>query len=123
MSNKFRSAFAFLRVLSALSLSSTGALLAMFSVGGGPALFGPPQNARQAQAQDSRPRYMPVHGEKGEELSRLEEEWNNRLTYPTGRFNPAWLRQAAAQDAGISRHIPLGAGTTPLNLKGNKGAS
>lgn len=57
-----------------------------------------------------RPRYMPVAGERGEaeELNRLEEEWNNRLTYPTGIFNPAWVRQAAAQDSLVQRAIPAG---------------
>ena len=47
-------------------------------------------------------RYMPVPGEEEEEseaLDRLESEWHNRLTYPTGIFNPAWIRQALAQDA------------------------
>ena len=121
MSNKVQSAFAFLRVLFALSLVLTGCLLAMFSVGGGPSLFGPAQTARPDRDRDSRPKYMPTRGEKGEDLSRMEEEWNNRLTYPTGHFNPAWLRQAAAQDAKISRNIPLGAGATALfkDIRGN----
>src|SRR6202011_5219903 len=54
---------------------------------------------------------MPVPGGKrGEasDLSRMEEEWNNRLTYPTGLFNPAWLRAAAAQDSLLQRAIPAG---------------
>ena len=68
------------------------------------------------------PRYMPVRGEKGEDLSRMEQEWNDRLTYPTGRFNPAWLRQAAAQDAKIRRNIPLGAAAT-RSLKNLNGAN
>src|SRR5206468_4434578 len=36
------------------------------------------------------------------------------LTYPTGIFNPAWLRLAAAKDALIPHAIPAG---LPLNLK------
>jgi hypothetical protein len=55
-----------------------------------------------------RARYMPVRGEGGEDLNRMEEEWNNRLTYPTGVFNPAWVRQAATQDSLIRRAIPAG---------------
>ena len=55
---------------------------------------------------------MPVAGEKGEDLERLEQEWNNRLTYPTGVFDPLWLRLAAAQDSLISTAIPSG---LPLN--------
>ena len=52
--------------------------------------------------------YMPVPGGKADDLDRMEQEWNNRLTYPTGLFNPQWLRLAAAQDALISRAVPLG---------------
>src|SRR5258708_36320920 len=39
-------------------------------------------------------RYMPVPGSelKGEaaRLGELEQYWQDRLTYPTGRFDPAW---------------------------------
>jgi hypothetical protein len=45
----------------------------------------------------------------------MEVEWNNRLTYPTGLFNPLWLRLAAAQDALIPRGIPLGVPAKNLN--------
>src|SRR3954470_5451675 len=31
-------------------------------------------------------------------LAQMEEFWSNRLSAPTGRFDPAWLLQAAAQD-------------------------
>ena len=54
------------------------------------------------------PRYMPVPGEKADDLARIEMAWNDRLTYPTGRFDPEWVRQAAAQDALIARELPLG---------------
>src|SRR4051812_44016387 len=44
---------------------------------------------------------MPIPQEPGENeassLGRLEQFWNDRLTYPTGHFNPAWLRSAADQ--------------------------
>src|SRR5207253_7605609 len=57
-------------------------------------------------------RYMPVPGGnlRGEAagLAELELYWQNRLTYPTGRFDPAWVRVAAAQDARIARGIPAG---------------
>ena len=43
-----------------------------------------------------------------EDLFQQESYWLNRVTYPTGRFNPAWVRQAAAQDADIQRGIPDG---------------
>ena len=55
---------------------------------------------------------MPVPGGEADDLDRMEVEWHNRLTYPTGLFNPIWVRLAAAQDALVSRGIPLG---IPLN--------
>ena len=63
-------------------------------------------------------RFLPIpNGEAGEEaqaLARLEQQWNDRLTYPTGKFNPGWLRAAAAQDARIQRVNP-GKGKGPKN--------
>ncbi len=56
-------------------------------------------------------RYMPVPDGDGDDLDRLEEDWNNRLTYPTGIFNPGWVRAAAAQDAAIARNVPAGVQT------------
>src|SRR5947208_10374719 len=57
-------------------------------------------------------RYMPVpdgnlQGEAAR-LAELELYWQNRLTYPTGRFDPTWVRVAAAQDARIARGVPAG---------------
>jgi hypothetical protein len=57
-------------------------------------------------------RYLPVPGGnlQGEAagLAELEHYWHDRLTYPTGRFDPAWVRVAAAQDARIARGVPAG---------------
>src|SRR5215472_8930804 len=57
-------------------------------------------------------RYMPVPGGdlKGEaaRLAELEHYWQDRLTYPTGRFDPAWVRAAAAQHARMASGIPAG---------------
>ncbi|HEX4485101.1 MAG TPA: hypothetical protein VH088_02475, partial [Terriglobales bacterium] len=44
----------------------------------------------------------------GEKLIDEETFWNHRLTYPTGKFNPEWLRRAARQDALIKRGVPAG---------------
>ncbi|MEY2545479.1 MAG: hypothetical protein QOG48_596 [Verrucomicrobiota bacterium] len=52
---------------------------------------------------------MPTLGEKGEDLDRLEQQWNDRVTYPTGRFDPEWVRAAAAQDRHVARQSPNGA--------------
>jgi hypothetical protein len=38
-------------------------------------------------------KFMPVP-EGTERLNTLESYWNTRITYPTGHFNPAWLRGA-----------------------------
>ncbi|HMI99590.1 MAG TPA: hypothetical protein VK488_07150, partial [Gaiellaceae bacterium] len=55
--------------------------------------------------------YVPVPGsEKGEQFAAMDSYWNDRLTYPTGRFNPAWLRHAARQDARIPSRVPSRAG-------------
>ena len=54
------------------------------------------------------PAYMPIPGGKADDLDDMELYWNDRLTYPTGRFDPAWLRQAAAQDTSVPRGIPGG---------------
>src|SRR6266498_5461693 len=61
----------------------------------------------------SRPaRYMPAPGNGPEteaaDLGRLERFWNDRLTYPTGRFDPRWLRAAAAQHARLPMGVPAG---------------
>jgi hypothetical protein len=65
-------------------------------------------------------RSMPVPGGEPNDLDRLEAEWNNRLTYPTGLFDPAWVRAAAATDARIARGIPFGVRT---NLQSPSGAT
>src|SRR5579864_8028549 len=117
------SGFLQVRVLAALFLCAIGICLARFS-------FSPPQFAKATRAHGDfdRPRYMPVQGERGEELNRIEEEWYNRVTYPTGVFDPAWVRHAAVQDSVIQRAIPAGipfkgpvgidkaAGVSPLAL-------
>ena len=56
--------------------------------------------------------YMPAPGNRPEteaaDLGRLERFWNDRLTYPTGRFDPGWLRAAAAQHARLPMGVPAG---------------
>ena len=39
---------------------------------------------------------------------RLEQYWHDRLTFPTGRFDPAWVRAAAAQHARMATGVPAG---------------
>jgi hypothetical protein len=55
---------------------------------------------------------MPTLGESAtdepRDLNRLEQFWNDRLTYPTGVFNPEWVRAAAAQHQSIPTGLPAG---------------
>ena len=54
-------------------------------------------------------RYMALPGgDVGEELGRMDTYWNDRVTYPTGNYNPAWLRHAAEQADKIPSGIPAG---------------
>ena len=57
-------------------------------------------------------RYMPVPGTSLESeaarLAQLEQYWQDRLTFPTGRFDPAWVRAAAAEHARMTSGVPAG---------------
>jgi len=46
--------------------------------------------------------------EEYEMLLQQESLWHDRLTYPTGHFDPKWVREAAEQDAQIPRGVPAG---------------
>jgi len=110
-----RAGFFYLRSLAALVLLGCAVCLAKFSMA-------PPQSTGSYGGRgdgDRRERYMPVPGgERGEanDLNRLEEEWNNRLTYPTGAFDPAWVRAAAHVDSLIASAIPSGISLRSLDL-------
>src|SRR4029077_17385925 len=99
--------FVNLRMLLGLVLCSSGLALAIFAGKG------------VATTRISQPeRYMPVPGadsrDEATRLAQLEQYWRDRLTYPTGRFNPAWVRAAAAQHARMQRGLPAG-----FHLQGN----
>jgi hypothetical protein len=44
----------------------------------------------------------------GEHLLELEGYWHDRLTFPTGKFSPGWVRKAANDDRKIARGTPQG---------------
>src|SRR5262245_16420438 len=72
-----------------------------------------------ATASPSAAAYMPVPGSgEGEHFGAMDTYWNDRLTYPTGHFNPAWLRAAKKQDARISSRRPRIAGEAPAMWTG-----
>src|SRR6266516_2729591 len=56
--------------------------------------------------------YRAVPGSSSESeaagLEQLEQYWHDRLTFPTGRFDPAWVRAAAAQHAQMTSGVPAG---------------
>src|SRR5258705_8781712 len=96
-----QSGFMNLRRLLALTLGLSGVTLAI--------LAGKDGALRRPSGPE---RYMPVPGSdtRGEAsgLAELEQYWHNRLTFPTGRFDPAWLRAAAAQHARMATGVPAG---------------
>ena len=98
-----------LRALIGFTLCFAGVALALF------AHFSPiPDHLGLSGAvKASRPLpYIPAPGGRPEaeaaDLARLERFWNDRLTYPTGRFDPGWLRAAAVQHARLPMGVPAG---------------
>jgi len=69
------------RIFLAFLLCSAGAMLAMFTFAPPPAT---PDAAVGVDNGIRLERDMPVPEGKADDLDRMEQEWNNRLTYPTG---------------------------------------
>jgi hypothetical protein len=90
-----------LRALLGLTLGLSGVALAIFAGKDG-ALQRSPEPER----------YLPVpggiHGTKLLTLANWNSIGRDRLTFPTGRFDPAWLRAAAAQHARMTTGVPTG---------------
>ncbi len=99
------------RALLAFVLVSAGALLAIFSFAG--------ISSKLTSTVDERLRDMPVPGGRVDDLERMQMEWHNRVTYPTGHFNPEWIRNAAAQDFQMARRVPSGLRRTNFGLGKN----
>lgn len=100
------SAFFNLRALAGLALFLAGAAIAVTA-------FRHSAEPTTVQGErDLRLRDVPTLGESlGDErksLERLEQFWNDRLTYPTGKFDPAWVRNAANQHMHMERAVPAG---------------
>src|SRR4051812_8685614 len=92
------------RIILAFALCFAGVALGMFSVNGVP---GRATTAAKPVA-DERQRYMPVPDGDADDLDRMELAAFDRLSYPTGRFDPAWVRVALAQDSRMERAVPGG---------------
>src|SRR5262245_48010450 len=109
-----RAAFFNFRVLLAASLGFLGVALAIFAGRDG-ALRNPTDPNRSnvsGGTPDELAHYMPIPGRNTREeaagLAELEQFWFDRLTFPTGRFNPAWVRAAAAQHSQMKKAKPFG---------------
>jgi hypothetical protein len=106
-----RRAFFNLRVLLGITVSFLGIGIAIFAARDGTQLKLHSSSQSTASA-DEIAHYMPVPGsntrEEASGLAQLEQFWFDRLTFPTGRFNPAWVRAAAAQHSRMSSGVPLG---------------
>jgi len=96
-----QSGFINLRTLLGLTLGLSGVALAIFA--------GKDGELRRPSGPE---RYMPVPGgdsrDEAARLAELEQYWRDRLTFPTGRFDPAWLRAAAAQHSLMATGVPVG---------------
>jgi hypothetical protein len=90
-----------LRALLGLTLLLSGVALAILAGKDG----APPRPSE-------RERYMPVpggnSGNEAASLQEMEQYWRDRLTFPTGRFDPAWVRAAAAQHSRMAVGVPAG---------------
>lgn len=109
-----RSAFFNFRVLLSFTLGFLGIALAILAARDSTLrnLPGSTRTAVAAVRSDEPALYMPVPGRNSREeangLARLEQYWNDRLTFPTGRFNPAWVRAAAREHARMPHGVPFG---------------
>src|SRR5262245_2326545 len=63
--------------------------------------------------------YSPGGAEPGEvSRTKIEQYWQSRLTYPTGRFNQNWVVAAARQAKLVKSGIPEGTYRLPKHLGG-----
>ncbi|PYJ69611.1 MAG: hypothetical protein DME76_08370 [Verrucomicrobia bacterium] len=100
-----------LRALLGLTLCLFGVALAIFAARDG-VLSRKLLGDAAARPANQPERYMPVPGgslqSESARLGQLEQYWFDRLTFPTGRFDPAWVRAAATQHARMQRGVPAG---------------
>src|SRR5574338_219804 len=106
-----RNAFFNFRVLLGVTFGFLGVALAIFA-GKDVILHVPKAPADTDVAASQPPRYLPVPGtnkrEEAAGLAQLEQYWFDRLTFPTGRFNPAWVRAAAREHRRMPKGMPFG---------------
>src|SRR5438552_3080105 len=112
-----QSGFFTLRALLGFTMCFLAVALAIFAGRNG-ALRSSQRHAKVGHPYQEPERYVPVPGVGSQNeaagLAELEQYWHDRLTFPTGRFDPAWVRAAAAQHAQMTSGVPAG-----LHLKFN----
>jgi len=100
------------RVLVSFALCVGGLALAISAFKTSKISNPPAQSEESEDVTPQRHRDVPVPGEDlGDEarnLDRAEQYWNDRLTYPTGKFDPAWVRAAAVQHKNMPTSLPAG---------------
>ncbi len=104
-----RSAFFSVRILFGFALCLLGVGLGFAALRVRPAAE--PEHVRVVTENVDLARALPAGGDRdseAEDLLRLEEYRHLRLAYPTGRFDPAWVRNAADQHNRNQRRIPGG---------------
>jgi len=99
----YRSAFFCARALLGCTLCFLGAALAIFALS---SATEPTEDGLKAL------HYMAVRRQYTGKKRLVSRSWNNtglnRLTFPTGRFDPRWVRAAAAQHDRMQSGIPFG---------------
>ena len=108
-SKSSRSAFFLARLTGALAFCLLGTFLTVFAFRQLPSQ----QAGEEREASEpQRERDMPTQGEspgsEARDLAKLEQFWSDRLTYPTGKFDPAWIRKAAGQHKLMESRVPVG---------------
>ena len=104
-----KSAFLLARTLTAIALCLSGVALAVVAINNSALQRSAPVVADDELAEAMKPMPLPDSEEdEAERLEQLEQFWNDRVTYPTGVFNPEWVRAAVRHDKTITEAIPEG---------------
>jgi hypothetical protein len=64
-----------------------------------------------------------AHDEPGDDANTTSNFWNERVTYPTGKYNPLWLRHAATQAEKVKAAVPAGSVAKFTAIAGTRAAN
>jgi hypothetical protein len=91
-----------------LVLVATVSLLGWLKAKQGPPAVAPGRDPVVRSLQRFSPELMEDPSTEGQDLANWAEFWHHRYSYPTGKFDPAWLLRAADQDQVVGRKVPAG---------------